>query len=404
MRLLLTVSLILLGTAGVSGAQSVDCTKLLTNCSSPTAKKYPSSVSCLKKAPPPIQKACAPAITAFESCERKCDRGQRGLLCRSKCGTAAKKAVAKRRPKSKPIKTKIVKKPGHSLKDMNGKKVRPLSKQPKTGKYRGKKRPSVKKPQGRKVRPVGKPKTSKYQGKKRPSVKKPQGRKVRPVGKPKTSKYQGKKRPSVKKPEGRKVRPVGKRKTGKFQGKARPKVKNSKNVRSIPMPKSKKPITGTKRPAIGTVKGKKAQSRPAPRRKPVLKGKPAIKKASSVDKGKAKALKKGANKKTITKDRKVKKPAPVIKATPKRPLNRASNFTAPQRKAKPTVKSLRSKNVKAKALNKKAVRNLPTNVTGKAAKKRGTLKKAPARNVARCRKDKSGRLVCKPGDKLPAKE
>ena len=147
--MLLIVTTVLVGLCSLVGAQaqSIDCSRLVSNCTGvSSAKKFPSPLSCLKKAPAPIQRACATVIANYSQCEKRCDKGTRGNLCRSKCGTASSRGTVKRNKNQRPgaavKRPKIVKKPGAAVK-RTGKAVRAV-KGAKAGKLGSDKKSTVK--------------------------------------------------------------------------------------------------------------------------------------------------------------------------------------------------------------------------------------------------------------------
>ena len=194
MRLVIAVAFVALGGLGTAQGQKIDCQKLVSSCTGmQSAAKFGSPLACLKRAPAPIQRACASIISKYNMCATRCDKGTRGSLCRSKCGSVAQ-ASAKPKSARPVLKKPVVRKAGPTLKRPMGKKVRPMP-AAKTGKYQGAKKTSVKAP-SKKVRPMPAAKTGKYQGAKKTSVKAP-SKKVRPMPAAKPGKYQRTTRRSV---------------------------------------------------------------------------------------------------------------------------------------------------------------------------------------------------------------
>lgn len=356
------MAFVALGSVGTAQAQKIDCHKILSSCTgSQSLAKFGSPLSCLKRAPAPIQRACASVISKYNVCASKCDKGTRGSLCRSKCSSVAKSSA---KPKSaRPIlKKPVVRKAGPSLKRPMGKPVRPIAK-PKTGKYQGTKTTPVKRP-GSKVQPIAKPKTGKYQGTKKAPVKR-SGTMVRPIAQPKTGKYQGTKGPSVTRPT-----------TG---------------VRKAPIVKSKKPYSPKQGIKLQTGPTKKTSGASV---KPVTV--PAVRSLKAKS-SKSDALNKNSKTTPVKKNYKIKKRLPVKKIAP-RPVPRKAAATTggSKTKVRPSVKSLRSKSGGIRGLKTKSGMLQRAPIVQPKSKSKVTAKKSATKNIGHCKKDSRGKLVCKP--------
>jgi hypothetical protein len=388
MRLMIAMVFVALGSVGTAHAQKIDCQKIVSNCTgSQSLAKFGSPLACLKRAPAPIQHACASIISKYNMCASKCDKGTRGSLCRSKCGSVAK-TNGKPRGARPVLKKPIVRKAGPSLKRPMGKPVRPMAK-PKTGKYQGTKSSPVKRSKS-KVRPMAKPKTGKYQGTKSSPVKRSKS-KVRPMAKPKTGKYQGTKSSPVKRSKS-KVRPIAKSKTGKYQGtKGRSVSRPNTGVRKAPIVKSKKPYSpkkGIKLQSGPHKKSIRASAKPAQR---------STGKSIRISPSKADALNKNSKNTAVKKNYKVKKRLPVKKVAPRPAPRKAADTTgASKAKKRPSVKSLRSKSRNVRGLKKKSGKFKGARLAKPKRKSKVRSRKTTTNNVGQCKKDSRGRLVCKP--------
>ncbi len=371
MRLMIALTVFVLGAFGTAQAQSIDCGKLLSNCTGPSSAKSP--LSCMKKAPAPIQRACASVIAKYNLCASRCDKGARGSLCRSKCSSSVKTATQKKSlPRGMSPKKPVVKKSSSTVK-----------------------RPS------KNIRPMAKPKTGKYQGKKKASVKRP-SKNIRPIAKSKTGKYQGKKKASVKRPS-KNIRPIAKPKTGKYQGTQKPSVKHSgRAVRKVPVMKSKKSLPSKKTTTFKKSTSKSAGQKPSgPVSSPARK----VQKKQIFNRSaaKSKAVRQDGESNQLEKSPKVKSKLPVKKASPRFNPKRTADTTAPAKRPKPTAKSLRSKSNRLRGLKPQSnAKSLKASLKTKSSKNGSSStrpQKKVNKNVARCKKDSKGRLVCKPVSK-----
>jgi hypothetical protein len=391
MRSMFSVFFVLAFGVSVSQAQTVDCGKLMSTCTSAKGmKKFASPIDCLKKAPAPIQKACSAQMDAYSVCAANCDKGVRGGLCRAKCGQKAQAVSSNTKPKAKVGTGKVVKKPSPVVK---GLKQKPIKKLPvkKTGKFDGVKKPQVKAP-NKQIKPIAKPKTGKFDGVNKPKVTAP-SKQIKPIAKPKTGKFEGKPAPKVKNPN-TKVKPMPQPKTGKFDGKLKPSIKKPQSKvkarvinKSGKYDPSQKPNVsqGTTKPVVG-VNGVKASNPTGVQPKGPALNNGKIRKIN--DKPKVVKVKS-----KVTKKENVKPSVPARKLVPKALPNRPANNAVKGVKKAPSVKDLRSSDSRLKALKKAKIEE---KVGAKTGLKKGGLKDAPVQKIAKCRKDKFGKLICKP--------